>query len=164
MIHLFQQKTVQHHVESIPEARGSFSVEIINMIMFLHNLVLCQTAISLMRGFISWIGFMHCHVLHRYLLDMYTCMYIYIYCIKMSRAVDSLHEISVYQYHSKIVYHDITSVRQMTSSYLIISGRKYRLSNHISRIEQLPIWARILEICKYGIIYFYDRMNFMHAM
>ena len=72
MLHLSQQKAVQYHGENIPEARISFSVEITSMIMFLHNLVVYQIAISLMLGFILWRGFIHCHMqLTRYI---YTCI------------------------------------------------------------------------------------------
>ena len=48
-----------------------------------------------------------------YLLDMYTCMYMYMYPIKMSRTVDCVHEIPVYRYHFKIMYRDITSIRTL---------------------------------------------------
>ena len=77
MLHLSQQRAVKHRGESIPEARSSFSVDIANMIMFLHNLVVCQIAISLMQGFISWRGFIHCHML----LARYLYMHVYVYVL-----------------------------------------------------------------------------------
>ena len=40
---------------------------------------------------------------------MCTCMYMYMYHIEIYRIVDCVHEISVYRYHYKIVYCDITS-------------------------------------------------------
>ena len=40
---------------------------------------------------------------------MYTCMYMHMYRIKMYCTIDCVHEISVYRYRSKIVYHDTTS-------------------------------------------------------
>ena len=74
------------------------------MILFLRNFVVCQIAISLMRGFISWRGFIHCHML----LTRYLYMYMYMYRIEIYRTVDCVLETSVHWYHSKIIHHDIT--------------------------------------------------------
>ena len=70
---------VQRSGKSIPEAISRFCEEKTNMILLLHNLVVSQIAISLIQGFISWRGFIHCHVL----LTRYVYMYVYMYLIEM---------------------------------------------------------------------------------
>ena len=40
---------------------------------------------------------------------MYICWYRVMHHIEMCRTVDCVHEISVYRYHSKVVYRDITN-------------------------------------------------------
>ena len=76
LLYVSQQKAVQYCGESIPEARSSFSVEIANMILFLHNLIVFQIAIFLMQCFMSWRGFIYCHTLLTRYVYMYVSMHV----------------------------------------------------------------------------------------
>ena len=76
------------------------------MILLLHNLLYLKLLYLLCKALyheeVSYITIC-------YSLDIYTCVYIYMYRIEMYCTVDCVHEISLYRYRSKIVYRDITS-------------------------------------------------------
>ena len=95
---------IWHCGESIPEAKSSFSLEI--MILLLHNLLVSQTA---MQGLISWRDFILCHMLLTGYVYMCTGMYLYMHCIEMYCIVNCVHAISVYRHHSKIFKREITT-------------------------------------------------------
>ena len=68
-------KAVQHRRKGIPGARSRPSMETTIMILFLHNLVVSQIAISLMQGFLSRRGFRNCHML----VSRYVYMHVYVH-------------------------------------------------------------------------------------